>query len=66
MTNGFYWIICEDIDSKPQVAELVDGEWFLCGFKEAYTQEQVNVVSCRIEPVKIGSRSNEKTINKTA
>jgi len=49
MTNGFYWIICEDIDNKPQAAEYVDGEWFLCGFKEAYTSEQVEVISDEIE-----------------
>jgi hypothetical protein len=44
MTNGFYWIICNDIDSKQQVAEYVDGEWFLCGFSQAFKPEQVEVI----------------------
>jgi len=52
MKNGFYWVICELIDSEPQIAEYVDGEWFFCGFERAFDNEFIDIY-CEVRKLEI-------------
>ena len=49
MQEGFYWVICEEVDDQPVIAEWCDGEWLLPGFSVAFLAAQVEVIGQKIE-----------------
>ncbi|GAA6183774.1 hypothetical protein [Aliiglaciecola sp. NS0011-25] len=49
ISDGYYWVICKEIDSKPVIAEYCDDEWFFCGFSKAFSNNDIDTIGDNIE-----------------
>lgn len=47
LENGFYWVVLVDESDEAEVAEYIDGEWFVTGSRRAYDNQNnsINILS---------------------